>query len=197
MKIRNHDQLTAAEIHAARAIERRLRGPEPPRVPQCITCDATDGLLPVIVVHSDDSREAGRGVCQACVADKWAIPDFEGNNHCRVEVSRPAEVEVIVNMTPHPVNIIDGDGTEIARFESAGQIRLAATTVQAEPIAGIPTSRTVFGAAEGLPEAIEGTWFIVSQIIKSALPDRTDLLVPAEVVRDSDGQIVGCRSLGK
>ena len=106
MKIRNHDQLTAAEIHAARAIERRLRGPEPPRVPQCITCDATDGLLPVIVVHSDDSREAGRGVCQACVNDKWAIPDFEGNNHCRVEVSRLAEV--IVNMTPHPVNIIDG-----------------------------------------------------------------------------------------
>jgi len=193
--MRDHDQPTAQEIFAMRAQMRRLAPPVAARKPQCITCDATEGLQAVIITHSDGSKTAGRGICPDCLNDKWAIPDFERNNHCRVEVSRPAEV--IVNMTPHPVNIIDGEGNEIARFESAGQIRLAATTVQAEPIAGIPTSRTVFGAAEGLPEAIEGTWFIVSQIIKSALPDRTDLLVPAEVVRDSDGQIVGCRSLGK
>jgi len=195
MKIRNHDQLTAAEIHAARTIERRLRGPEPPRVPQCITCDTTEGLQAVTITHSDGSQTTDRGICPACLADKWAIPDFEGNNHCRVEVSRPAEV--ILNMTPHPVNIIDGEGNEVARFESAGQIRLAASTVQAETIDGIPTSRTIFGQAEGLPMAIEGTFFIVSQIVKSALPDRTDLLVPAEVVRNETGQIVGCRSLGR
>jgi hypothetical protein len=47
------------------------------------------------------------------------------------------------------------------------------------------------------PDTCELThYFIVSQLIKSAFPDRHDLLVPAEVVRDSDGNIIGCKSLG-
>ena len=75
--------------------------------------------------------------------------------------------------------------------------RLRATTVPAESVDGIATSRTVFGEPEGLPEAEAGTFFIVSQIIKSALPSRADLLVPAEVVRDKSGNIIGCRSLGR
>lgn len=33
--------------------------------------------------------------------------------------------------------------------------------------------------------------------VKNACPVRKDLLVPAEVVRDADGNIVGCKSLGR
>ena len=40
-------------------------------------------------------------------------------------------------------------------------------------------------------------YYIVSQIVKSALPNRADLLVPAEVVRDNAGNIIGCKSLGR
>jgi hypothetical protein len=40
------------------------------------------------------------------------------------------------------------------------------------------------------------TYYIVSQIIKNALPHRDDLLVPADVVRDDRGNIIGCKSLG-
>ena len=40
------------------------------------------------------------------------------------------------------------------------------------------------------------TYYIVSQIIKSRFPEREDLLVPAEMQRDNDGNIIGCRSLG-
>ena len=104
---------------------------------------------------------------------------------------------LILNMTPHPINVLDAESREIARFESAGQIRLASHTEQAENIAGIPTSRTVFGTPEGLPDFVSGTYYIVSQLVKSALPGRTDLLVPAEVVRNDSGQIIGCRSLGR
>jgi hypothetical protein len=32
--------------------------------------------------------------------------------------------------------------------------------------------------------------------VKSALPERIDLLVPAEMVRDKEGNIIGCQSLG-
>ena len=104
---------------------------------------------------------------------------------------------MIVNMTPHPVMIIDQTGNVVRRFESAGQIRLASQTVTREAIEGIPTTSTVFGQAVGLPEATAGTYYIVSQLVKSAMPERSDLLVPAEVVRDSDGRIIGCQSLGR
>ena len=101
----------------------------------------------------------------------------------------------IKNYTPHPVNIIGSNGT--TTIPSTGLIRLQATTVADEPINGIPTSYTAFGEPEGLPPYEEGTYYIVSQIVKSALPERADLLVPAEVVRDEAGNIIGCRSLGR
>ena len=38
---------------------------------------------------------------------------------------------------------------------------------------------------------------IVSQLVFDALPSRTDLLVPADVVRGPDGQVRGCKSFAK
>ncbi len=105
----------------------------------------------------------------------------------------------VVNKTPHAVHIVDENGQVVRTYEKGeGQIRLAVQTVQDSPLEdGTPTSRTNFGEAEGLPEFQEGTFYIVSQLVKSALPERTDLLVPAEVVRDQAGNIVGCKSLGR
>jgi len=100
---------------------------------------------------------------------------------------------MIINMTPHPVNIVDG----IIIPASGQQIRLAVTTQPGTPIDGVPTSATIFGSPVGLPDYQEGTWYIVSQMVKSACPGRADLLVPAEVVRDGGGCIIGCRSLGR
>ena len=80
----------------------------------------------------------------------------------------------------------------------ATPIRLKQTVVEDAPLSdGTPTTRTVFGEPEGLPDFVEGTFYIVSQLVKSALPQRNDLLVPAEVVRDSEGNIIGCFSLGR
>ena len=105
-------------------------------------------------------------------------------------------MERIVNKTPHPVVILDEENKVIASLPSEGVIRLASTTVDAGNCAGFRLTRTVFGKPEGLPEKEAGTRYVVSQLIKSALPQRADLLVPAEVVRDEAGNIVGCRSLG-
>ena len=66
-----------------------------------------------------------------------------------------------------------------------------------DSIDGIRTSYTVFGEPEGLPDFKDGVFYVVSQLVKSALPNRKDLLVPAEVVRDEKGQIIGCKSLGR
>ena len=102
----------------------------------------------------------------------------------------------IKNFTPHPINICDNAGVVIRTIQSEGLVRLKAETVSAGEIDGVPTSKTVFGKAEGLPEFEKGVFYIVSQLVKSALPQRNDLLVPAEVVRDDKGNIIGCKSLG-
>jgi len=102
----------------------------------------------------------------------------------------------ILNYTPHPVTLLSNKDEVIFTFESKGLIRLKATTVEVASENGIRFTKTVFGEPEGLPEFKIGIYYIVSQLVKSALPNRVDLLVPAEVVRDSEGTIIGCRSLG-
>ena len=104
----------------------------------------------------------------------------------------------LINMTPHPITIVDGENNIIKSIPFSGnQIRLKVSTeTLPETIFGVPISKTIFGEPEGLPEYNKETYYIVSQLVKSALPNRTDLLVPAEVVRDNNGNIIGCRSLG-
>jgi hypothetical protein len=101
-------------------------------------------------------------------------------------------------MTPHAINICDKDGNISRVIPACGnQIRLTVKTVDLGfEIVGIKVTSTVFGEPVGLPNYSEGTWYIVSQLVKSALPERKDLLVPAEVVRDASGNILGCMSLG-
>ena len=115
---------------------------------------------------------------------------------CTVHLQR--EIVMIINKTPHDINILN-EKNEIVKTikKTEGQIRLAVKTESSEKIEGIPTSISVFGQPEGLPEFDGETFYIVSQLVKSAFPERTDLLVPAEVVRDEIGQIIGCRSLGR
>ena len=103
----------------------------------------------------------------------------------------------IINMTPHSVNILDEENKEITTIPASGKlIRLKSKVVKDGEIKGIPISKTIFGDPEGLPESKAGTYYIVSQLVKSACCDRPDLLVPAEVVRNLNGNIIGCRSLG-
>ena len=108
----------------------------------------------------------------------------------------------LINMTPHAINIIHIDGNK-DRFEtnhipaSGNIIRLKAKTVSTgNAINGINITETQYGEPEGLPEFEDGVFYIVSGLVKSALPHRADLLVPSELVRNEDNSIVGCQSLG-
>ena len=105
---------------------------------------------------------------------------------------------VVINMTPHPIQVVDEQGQLVKTYPASGQqIRLKMETVSAGSLPDrTPLSKTVYGEPEGLPNAFEGTYYIVSQLVKNALPEREDLLVPAEIVRNPEGMIIGCRSLG-
>lgn len=109
---------------------------------------------------------------------------------------------IIINKTPHDVHIVaevEGKIKIVRTYPRSGyEIRLSVKVVPNVPLSdGTPTTRTQFGNPEGLPDFQIGVMYIVSQLVKNALPHRTDLLVPAEVERDKNGVILGCKSLGR
>ena len=103
-------------------------------------------------------------------------------------------MKTIINTTPHNVNICGANNKVINTFlKSDNPIRLNSTSNQIGDVNGIPVNSVAFGSAN-LPAFQEGIYYIVSALVKNAFPNRPDLLVPHDVVRDEDGNIIGCRS---
>lgn len=103
-------------------------------------------------------------------------------------------MKTIINTTPHNVNICDANNKVINTFlKSDNPIRLNSTSNQIGDVNGIPVNSVTFGSADLLAFQ-EGIYYIVSALVKNALPNRPDLLVPHDVVRDEGGNIIGCRS---
>ena len=114
---------------------------------------------------------------------------YEGDEYHLIQMYSMPEV---INLTPHAITVV-GHG----EIPASGLVpRVAMQTRPVGLIGGLPTSKTEYGKVEGLPSGIEGVYFIVSQMLKSACPDRVDLLYPAELIRDESGNIIGCKSLG-
>ncbi len=104
---------------------------------------------------------------------------------------------MIHNKAPHDVVILSEDGREVKRFKAGkGAVRLGAEVKKVGNIGRVPITKTTFKEAQGLPAYKEGIYYIVSQLVKSSLPLRKDLLVPAQILRDEKKRIIGCMSLG-
>lgn len=102
----------------------------------------------------------------------------------------------IINLTPHKVTVVNDDNTIKAEFESQGVARCSQQTTIVGSVNGINITSTVFGDVTDLPDEKPNTFFIVSRLVLNACKDtRSDLLVPNELVRDANGNIVGCKSL--
>jgi hypothetical protein len=107
-----------------------------------------------------------------------------------------SEVQKIINKTPHAVYILNKDGTVLRVFpKSNGMIRVKETITDLENIDGIPICSTRWSRTMDVPEYIEGIFYIVSQLVKNALPKRKDLLTPKGAVRDEKGNVIGCTRL--
>jgi len=102
----------------------------------------------------------------------------------------------LVNLTPHAINIVSPEGEAIRTIEpEAAPARVSASTETAGEVDGVPVVHQTLGEVEGLPEPAEGTAYVVSRMVATAATDRDDLLVPASLVRDASGRIVGCAAL--
>jgi len=93
------------------------------------------------------------------------------------------------------VNVITDDGT-ITFPKAEDPIRLSSEAEQNTLIEGIPVFSVTYGSGN-MPEQVSGVAYIVSALVRSAYPDRTDLLIPHGLVRDDDGNIIGCRGFAQ
>ena len=110
---------------------------------------------------------------------------------------------VLVNATPHPCTFFDANGQAVGSVPPSG-ITPRLGTEDMGPAGGVDVAGHVIGVVGvrysdlvGLPEPVDGTYYIVPLLVALARPDRPDLLVPHEQVRNESGTVLGCRSLGR
>jgi hypothetical protein len=105
---------------------------------------------------------------------------------------------MLVNLTPHALNIIVDD--EIIVLRPSGEIaRVSTVSTPMDPVDGIPVVLTGYAEVEGLPEPQPDTYYIVSRLVlnANAISGRQDVLAPGELVRDDDGKPIGCNGLSR
>lgn len=102
-----------------------------------------------------------------------------------------------VNLTPHEINIYEGDKL-IKTVPASGKV---ARREQREEVLGkvdgITITEQFFGMVRDLPNEKEGVAYIVSRIVAEAFTFRDDLFIPGPMVRDENGRVIGCQGLSK
>ena len=129
-----------------------------------------------------------------------------------------------VNLTQHVIAVINADGITSSFAPSGVVARVAVKTVLSEHShahAAVPLFVQRAGAVEGLPERAarcpycgclnvsqydttcaehpadqpEPEMYIVSALVRLAVPGRDDVASPGELVRDEKGQPIACKGL--
>ena len=104
---------------------------------------------------------------------------------------------LLKNFTPHNVVIVMNETKIVIPSDGIARVTEAKTVAPSIDVDGVivETFKSSFGEVENLPPQEEGVMVIVSAMAADAAKDRNDLLVPGELVRDNDGNIIGCKSL--
>ncbi len=111
----------------------------------------------------------------------------------------------LVNLTPHEIYLMPEEG-KILSIPSSGTV--ARCEVRREKIGSlsvdgidVPVNKTVFGQVENLPEPEEDIIYIVFSIVAQAVaqsaPDRTDVVIVDDAIRNEKGQIIEARALAR
>ena len=107
----------------------------------------------------------------------------------------------LVNLTPHALNLMpEGPDGPTVTIPPSGQVaRCAVDRVQVDTVAvdgiTVPVNQTRFGQVSDLPDPQPDTIYIVSSLVAQAVPDRPDVLIVDDAVRDDQGRIIGARAL--
>jgi hypothetical protein len=110
-------------------------------------------------------------------------------------------MKALINLTPHPITILDIHDEIIVVIPASGRVaRATSSRVEVGVIdlgrcGLIPINRTTFGEVEGLPHQEDDVVYIVSAITAQAVPHRKDVFITDDAVRNEEGHIIGCRAL--
>lgn len=109
-----------------------------------------------------------------------------------------SEDVTVVNLTPHTISVLDSANQVVMAIEPSGQLaRLATSRECIGTVNGIPVNATVMGELTGLPDPQLGTVYLVSLAAAKAVPERDDVFVTDDAVRDQSGRIIGCRAFAR
>lgn len=103
----------------------------------------------------------------------------------------------LINLTPHAITVLDQNNNVMLTIPSSGIARAEQTRERIGDIGGIPISKTGYGKVIDLPNPKAGVAYIVSVLTAQAAPDRKDLYIVDDMVRDENGNIIGCRALAQ
>lgn len=127
---------------------------------------------------------------------------------------------MLVNLTPHPINLYAADAPDVLDPASAlaqewlrltirptgtparinerpnrPKHRYGAETLRRNNLPGIIDVE--YGHISNLPAGRPQTWYVVSLACALAVPGRSDLVVPYWQVRNDEGTVIGCRGLAR
>jgi hypothetical protein len=95
-----------------------------------------------------------------------------------------------INLTPHAIQLPN------MTIEPSGIIaRCNEVSTPFGEINGVEIINREYGKVENLPDTTSGKMYIVSAMVRLALPNRYDILSPGDLVRDETGQIIGAKNL--
>lgn len=125
------------------------------------------------------------------------------------------ESRILVNLTPHTLNIITDTVIVDSWMRPDGPDEIIGSTEIVIPPSGVITriqevqsrederflgqgiglTKLRFGKPINLPEKQKGVVYIVSRIVAQHLSTRADVFCPGELIRNNDGNIIGCNGL--
>lgn len=114
----------------------------------------------------------------------------------------------IVNLCPHAIDLLLDDGRQVVIRPAGRPARVLVSRApveecKLEPVGSdggqapvtVPVSISRYGEVVDLPSPSPEVCYVVSYPVAHACPQRDDLLIPDDLVRNERGVVVACRSL--
>jgi hypothetical protein len=97
-----------------------------------------------------------------------------------------------INLCPHPVTLLTNH-RPILLPAAVDPVRLDLEELPTDDLGMLYRQRLVRSPI--VPPPSPGVLYVVSMLVRLALPHRTDLASPVGLIRDEDGAVVACRAL--
>jgi len=96
-----------------------------------------------------------------------------------------------INTTPHSIS--DTNSGIIFPKDPNCQLRINVTSKLVRfTHEGIPLYTKTYGHLDNEPPILENTFYITSLLVKQGYPHRSDFIIPGDLLRDENGQPIGC-----